>query len=305
LPPEEYALTVNSGTGSGSYEAGTVVNIVAATAPAGQEFDKWTGDVANIAIVNASSTSITMPAAAATVTATYKALPPTEGGIADISPIEGMTATGNAGLITTINDLPVSRLLLGVTQFPTPNEVFPAANADDFDLSSLGSADGQPYFECFFDQGVMAIFLMENGGNDSGFAQGLDAAGNPIGPIVGFTTSDFLRTSYLSGNNQAVAGLAVWMSAPVFGIRLSPPAGGTMGFDPISVSALLEPHLESRWDAVGGTWQLLWAADSWVLQQSTDLGVGWVDVSPAASSPYDVVPTGPIRLFRLREVNPE
>ena len=40
-----YTLTVNGGSGSGSYDAGTIVNIVADPAPVGQEFDQWTGDV--------------------------------------------------------------------------------------------------------------------------------------------------------------------------------------------------------------------------------------------------------------------
>ena len=66
-------LTVNGGTGSGTYVAGTIVSIVAAAAPAGQEFDQWTGDIATVANVNAASTSITMPGADATVTATYRA----------------------------------------------------------------------------------------------------------------------------------------------------------------------------------------------------------------------------------------
>ena len=68
-----YALTVNSGTGSGSYAAGSIVELVAASAPSGQEFDRWTGDVGNVANVNAATTTLTMPAADATVTATYRA----------------------------------------------------------------------------------------------------------------------------------------------------------------------------------------------------------------------------------------
>jgi hypothetical protein len=67
-----YTLTVNSGTGSGSYAAGTVVPIAANVAPSGKAFDKWTGDTAGIANVNAASTTITMPGANATITATYK-----------------------------------------------------------------------------------------------------------------------------------------------------------------------------------------------------------------------------------------
>ena len=67
-----YNLTVNHGTGTGSYSAGTTVNIAATAAPSGQVFDRWTGDVAKVANVSAASTSIVMPAANATVTATYK-----------------------------------------------------------------------------------------------------------------------------------------------------------------------------------------------------------------------------------------
>ncbi len=70
-----YALTVNSGTGSGSYAQGAVVNISANAAPAGQVFDAWTGNVATVANVNSASTTLTMPAAAASVTATYKTQP--------------------------------------------------------------------------------------------------------------------------------------------------------------------------------------------------------------------------------------
>ena len=74
--PPSYTLTVNSGSGSGSYTSGAVVNIIANTPTVGKVFDKWTGDVTGIANVNASSTTITMPASAAGITATYKDAPP-------------------------------------------------------------------------------------------------------------------------------------------------------------------------------------------------------------------------------------
>jgi NAD dependent epimerase/dehydratase family enzyme len=72
IPTVTYALAVNSGSGGGDYEAETVVNISADTPPTGQEFDQWTGDVSGIADVNSASTALTMPAAAASVSATYK-----------------------------------------------------------------------------------------------------------------------------------------------------------------------------------------------------------------------------------------
>ena len=74
VTPVEYTLTVNSGTGSGSYTAGATVDLVAASAPSGQEFDQWTGDVGTVANVNTATTTMTMPTAEATVTATYRAV---------------------------------------------------------------------------------------------------------------------------------------------------------------------------------------------------------------------------------------
>jgi hypothetical protein len=66
-----YSLTVNSGAGSGQYPEGTVVNINANPAPTGRRFVVWVGDTATIANVSAASTTVTMPAASAVVTATY------------------------------------------------------------------------------------------------------------------------------------------------------------------------------------------------------------------------------------------
>ena len=304
VTPVQYTLTVNGGSGSGSYAAGAVVNIVAAAPPAGQQFAQWTGDIAGVADVNAASTAITMPAANATLTATYR---PAQGGIGTIGPLSALTATGNGGMITSINGIPVSDLLLGVTSFPTPpgHAAYPPQNADNFDLSLLCAGDGQPYIDCRFNQPVMSVFFIENGGNDSGFMQALDAAGNPFGDLVEFGTDDFLNTGYLSGNSQVVAGLGVWFLAPAYGVRLLPPTAGTLGFDPTSVSASVSaspgPRLELRSDPAGGSLVLEWFGDGWVLQHSTDPGGGWSDVSPAATSPYPVTTDSAMQLFRLRQ----
>ncbi len=69
--PTTYTLTVNSGSGDGSYEEDDVVNISADAPPANQVFDVWTGDTTNVADTSEANTTITMPAAAAAVTATY------------------------------------------------------------------------------------------------------------------------------------------------------------------------------------------------------------------------------------------
>ena len=72
--PVEYLLTVNNGSGTGSYPAGAVVVLVADAPPSGQVFSQWTGDTGTVADVNAASTTMTMPTGDATVTASYQAV---------------------------------------------------------------------------------------------------------------------------------------------------------------------------------------------------------------------------------------
>ena len=67
-----YILTVVNGTGDGTYAAGTSVIIDAVPPPAGKVFDRWTGDLDGVVDVDDPSTSLIMPAANATLTATYK-----------------------------------------------------------------------------------------------------------------------------------------------------------------------------------------------------------------------------------------
>ncbi len=66
-----YVLTVNSGTGDGSYAPTTQVAVNANPAPAGQEFETWTGDYQILANPSSAATTATMPSDNATITATY------------------------------------------------------------------------------------------------------------------------------------------------------------------------------------------------------------------------------------------
>jgi hypothetical protein len=66
---------VNGGLGAGSFVQGAVVNISANAAPEGQVFDAWTGNVATVANVQSPTTTVTLPAGAVSLTATYKAKP--------------------------------------------------------------------------------------------------------------------------------------------------------------------------------------------------------------------------------------
>ena len=70
--PQQYALTVVNGSGSGSYVAGATAHIVANAPQPGMVFTNWTG--ASVANPNSADTTMSMPAAATTVTANYSAV---------------------------------------------------------------------------------------------------------------------------------------------------------------------------------------------------------------------------------------
>ena len=70
-PAGGYTLTVNGGSGDGTYAAGTQVTVSADAPPAGQQFVGWTGNTSILANSSAASTKATMPASNATITAAY------------------------------------------------------------------------------------------------------------------------------------------------------------------------------------------------------------------------------------------
>jgi hypothetical protein len=72
IPAGTYRLAVSGGTGSGSYASGTKVTIAANTATSGQTFDKWTGDTSYLSSATSATATVTIPARAIAVTATYK-----------------------------------------------------------------------------------------------------------------------------------------------------------------------------------------------------------------------------------------
>jgi hypothetical protein len=67
-----YTLTVTNGAGGGPAVVGSTKPIVANPSNIGQTFDKWIGDVANVADVNAATTTIIMQNGNTLVKATYK-----------------------------------------------------------------------------------------------------------------------------------------------------------------------------------------------------------------------------------------
>jgi len=70
----KYALIVVGGSGSGDYAAEAIVPI-SANVPSGKVFDKWSATIGTIANPTSASTTFTMPAGAATVTANFKDAP--------------------------------------------------------------------------------------------------------------------------------------------------------------------------------------------------------------------------------------
>jgi hypothetical protein len=97
-PPTTYTLTVTGGTGStgsGNYEAGKEVDIIAGTAPAGKQFKNWTSsNGGTFADASASSTKFTMPSNSVTVTANWEDIPVTTYTLT-VSGGTGSTGSGN------------------------------------------------------------------------------------------------------------------------------------------------------------------------------------------------------------------
>ena len=77
MPPDTYKLTVENGSGSGSYEAETVVTIRANPPETGEVFDRWSGDhLENIGDATSEVTTYTMPNQDITLTANYTGVIP-------------------------------------------------------------------------------------------------------------------------------------------------------------------------------------------------------------------------------------
>ena len=72
IPPDTYRLTVKNGSGTGDYEANTIVKIQANPPDEGMIFDRWSGDhLENIGSATAAITTYTMPHENITLTANY------------------------------------------------------------------------------------------------------------------------------------------------------------------------------------------------------------------------------------------
>jgi hypothetical protein len=107
VPPDQYTLTmavVGSGStspavGQHTYTTGTSVPIVA-TAAGGYQFINWTATAGSFTNANSATTTFTMPAQAATVTAHFGLIPPSQYSLAISSTAGGSVTTPGEGTFT-------------------------------------------------------------------------------------------------------------------------------------------------------------------------------------------------------------
>ncbi len=94
----KYTVTVENGSGSGSYDVGSTVVIAAADPAAGMKFQKWTTESNGVALASVSlpATTFTMPANNVTVTANY-----VEDTGTTAAPVSNTGGTTNIGTTTT------------------------------------------------------------------------------------------------------------------------------------------------------------------------------------------------------------
>lgn len=95
----KYTVTVENGSGSGSYDVGSTVIIAANTPPAGMVFKNWTTESNGVALASVSmtATTFTMPANNVTVTANYVAATPTAANTGSTGSVGNTGNTGNTG----------------------------------------------------------------------------------------------------------------------------------------------------------------------------------------------------------------
>jgi hypothetical protein len=107
IPPDQHTLTmavVGSGStsptvGQHTYTAGTSVPIVA-TPSGGYQFINWTATAGSFTNANSATTAFTMPAQAATVTAHFGLIPPSQYSLAISSTAGGSVTTPGEGTFT-------------------------------------------------------------------------------------------------------------------------------------------------------------------------------------------------------------
>lgn len=204
--PDEtaYALTVNGGTGSGSYGSGKVITIAANAPATGKIFDKWTGDTAYVSDANSATATVTMPSFPISLTATYKdaTVPATSYALN----VENGAGSGSytAGQIVAI-----------IANAPAAGKIFDKWTGDITHVSDLNSStttvtmpnSAVSLQATYRDEIVSSYYLTVNGGTGDGWY----AAGTQVTIIADAPTAGnvFMKwtgdTAYVSRTNSATA----------------------------------------------------------------------------------------------------
>ncbi|MDR2148440.1 MAG: T9SS type A sorting domain-containing protein, partial [Tannerella sp.] len=251
-PVTTYTLTVNSGTGSGSYAPGTVVNISANTPPSGKVFDQWTGDIAGIANVNNASTTFTMGSANATVTATYKDAPVTTYTLT----VNSGTGSGSYAPGTVVN-ISANTPPSGKVFDQWTGDIAGIANVNNASTTFTMGSDNATVTATYKDAPVTTYTLTVNSGSGSGsYAPGTVvniSANTPpsgkvfdkwTGDIAGIANVNNASTTYTMGSANATV-TATYKDAPVTTYTLTVNSGtGSGSYAPgtvVNISANTPP----------------------------------------------------------------
>lgn len=162
------------------------------------------------------------------------------GTLLSIDPNDNLVATGDKGMILSIDGMDVNDLILGTTTFSgePKHDAYPAADGDNFDLNSGASGDDQAYVQTLFDLPITTLYLVEKGGSDTGFIVPLDMMGVPFDLATPFGPSNFAKPGYKAVQNQDTALTVITYPGQIWGIKMLPEAGKSLGIDPLSVSGI-------------------------------------------------------------------
>ncbi len=223
-----YSLTVVDGSGSGDYLPGDTVTLAADAPSPGMVFDQWTGDTATIVNVNLPDTTLFMPGAVTTVTATFKA----QGAVT-----YPLTVTSGSG---SGDYLPGETVLLAADPSPA-GMVFDQWTGDTATLANINLPDTTLVMPSsaaavtaeYKTQGAATFTLTVNDGTGGGnYLPGVNVAISATVP-VGHTFSHWTgQTAWVADTNQAdttltmpAADISVTAVAPINTYTLTYTAG--------------------------------------------------------------------------------
>ena len=131
-----YTLTVNGGSGSGTYPSGTTVFVTAPSTENGIPFDRWVGSTQYVDDIFASQTSVTMPSTNVTLSATYSVLREPE------NPVNSQAQISYEYYQQTVNSLPNFDTLTPTSTGTSPTvSLNPAQQPDGYLFRYRGFVD--------------------------------------------------------------------------------------------------------------------------------------------------------------------